>query len=252
MRFFSSMFLAGMIRIISSALLLFWAVSVTAHAAAGPDAKLWIEEAQAAYATIESYTAIVHKQQRVQGKLLPEETILLKFRKPYSIYMNWIKAPYKGSELLYVDGWNENRVRAHRGGLLRFFVRDLHPTDPALMKGNLRPVTDMGIGQLIDTVAMNVHTALEAGELEFYEGGAERVYGRETRVVEFVLPPDTVARYGGHRIVINQDVENRMLIRIRIYDHDKHLVENYGYEQLDIDARLTAADFDPANSAYRF
>ncbi|HUF19927.1 MAG TPA: DUF1571 domain-containing protein [Burkholderiales bacterium] len=242
-----------MTRIICSALpFFFWVVSATADAAASSDARQWIEEAQAAYGAIESYTAIVHKQQRVERKLLPEETIFLKFRKPYSIYMKWIRPPYKGSELLFVEGWNENRVRAHRGGLLRFFIRDLHPTDPALMKGNLRPVTDMGIGQLITTVAMNVHTLLEAGELGYHEGGKEVVYGRQTRVVEFVLPRDPAVRYGGHRIVINQDVENRMLIRIRIYDHDKHLVENYGYEQLDLDARLTAADFDPANSAYRF
>jgi len=29
-------------------------------------------------------------------------------------------------------------------------------------------------------------------------------------------------------------------------------VENYGYEDLDLDARLEDADFDPANAGYRF
>jgi hypothetical protein len=239
-------------RIIHSALILLWAVAASGGAADKPDAKKWIEEAETAYDRVASYTAVVHKQQRVAGKLLPEETILLKFKKPFSLYMKWIKAPYKGSELLYVAGWNENRIRAHRGGLLRFITRNLDPRDPGLMAGNLRPVTDMGVGQLVKTVAVNVRKAINAGELGFSEKGEEPVYGRKTQILQVVLPNDTAGGYDGRRLVINQDVENKILIRIRIYDKHDLLVENYGYEDLDLDARLSDADFDPINSAYRF
>lgn len=239
-------------RVIRSALLLLWAAAATGGAADGPDPAKWIEEAEAAYDRVTSYTAVVHKQQRVAGKLLPEETILLKFKKPFSLYMKWIEAPYKGSELLYVAGWNENRVRAHRGGLTRFITRDLDPGDPGLMAHNLRPVTDLGIGQLVKIVAVNVRTAINAGELGFSERGEESVYGRKTNVLEFALPDNGAGGYDGHRLVINQDAESRLLIRIRVYDQKGHLVENYGYASLDLDARLTDADFDPAHSGYRF
>ncbi len=241
-----------MARKIRLALFLLCAVAATVGAADEPGAGKWIEEAEAAYDRVESYTTIVHKQQRVAGKLLPEETIFLKFRKPFSLYMKWIKAPYKGSELLYVTGWNENRVRAHRGGLLRFITRDLDPGDPALMKGNLRPVTDVGIGQLIKGVAASVRTAIKAGELGFSEQGEESVYGRRTQVLEIVFHNEEAWGHGGRRLVINQDVESKILIRIRIYDRDDQLVENYGYEDLDLDTRLEDADFDPANAGYRF
>lgn len=252
LRFFGSIFFPSMTRIIHSALLLLWAVAATGGAADKPDPKKWIEEAEAAYDRVASYKAVVHKQQRVAGKLLPEETILLKFKKPFSLYMKWIKGPYQGSELLYVAGWNENRVRAHRGGLLRFITRNLDPRDPGLMAGNLRPVTDMGIGQLVKTVAVNVRTAINAGELRFSERGVEPVYGRKTRILEVVFPNERAGGYDGHRLVINQDVESKILIRIRVYDQDDQLVENYGYEDLDLDARLADADFDPTNSDYRF
>jgi len=227
-------------------------VAAIGGAADRSDAEKWIEEAEAAYESIASYTAIVHKQQRVAGKLLPEETIFLKFRKPFSLYMKWIKAPNKGSELLYVDGWNENRIRAHRGGLLRFIVRDVDPRDPKLMDGTLRPVTDMGIGQLVRIVALNVRAAINAGDIGFSEHGEETVYGRKTRVMEVVLPNARAGRYDGRRFVINQDAESKILIRIRVYDQDNQLVENYGYENLDLDARLADTDFDPVNSEYRF
>ena len=239
-----------MTRIIHSALLLLWAV--VASGADKPDAEMWIAEAEAACARVTSYTAVVHKQQRVAGKLLAEETILLKFKKPFSLYMKWIKAPYKGSELLYVAGWNENRIRAHRGGLLRFITRDVDPMDPGLMAGNLRPVTDIGISQLVKTVAINVRKAIKGGELGFYDKGDEPVYRRKTRILEVILPNDTAGGYDGRRLVINQDVENKILIRIRVYNLHDQLVENYGYQDLDLDARLTDTDFDPANSAYRF
>jgi hypothetical protein len=240
-----------MTRLIHSAFLLVCALAASGVAAEGPVPGEWIEEAQAAYDRVESYTAVVHKQQRVGGKLLPEETIFLKFKKPFSLYMKWIKEPYKGSELIYVEGWNENRVRAHRGGLLRFITRNLDPRHPGLMTGNLRPVADMGVGQLVNTIAVNVRTAIEVGEPGFSERGEESVYGRRTRILEFVLPGGA-GDYARHRFVINQDIESRIPIRIRVYDQDGQLVENYGYENLDFEARLTDADFDPANSDYRF
>ena len=49
-----------------------------------------------------------------------------------------------------------------------------------------------------------------------------------------------------------QDVGSRILVRIRVYDREDRLVENYAYENLDLGARLADADFDPKNPAYRF
>ena len=228
---------------------------MTAHggAFAGLDPDEWLREAEAAYDKVTGYTAVFHKQQRVAGALLPEETILLKCRKtPFSLYMKWIQAPYKGSELLYVAGWNQDRARVHRGGLLRFVTFNLHPRHPGLMAGNLRPVTSTGIGYLLESVATHIRKANRAGELVFYEWGAETVYGRKTRVLEAVFPKERAEHYDGYRFVINQDAESKIPVRIRVYDRDAQLVENYGYENLVLNAPLADADFDPMNPAYQF
>ena len=74
-----------MTRNICSALFMsFVFAAMVAHVAASdsPNAEQWLKEAEAAYASITSYTAIFHKQQRVAGTLLPEETIRIKFKKP--------------------------------------------------------------------------------------------------------------------------------------------------------------------------
>ena len=241
-----------MTRIICSALFLLAVMDAHGGAADKPDPEEWLRKAEAAYDRVTSYTAVFHKQQRVAGKLLPEEIILLKYKKPFSLYMKWIKAPYQGSELLYVEGWNKNRIRAHRGGILRFVTRNLDPKDPGLMAGNLRPVTSTGIGYLVETVAINIRKAIKIREVTFSERGEETVYGRKTQVVEVVFPKERVKEYDGYRFVINQDVESKILVRIRIYDRDGHLLEHYGYDNLDLNAPLVDADFDPNNPDYHF
>ncbi|MGB8434964.1 MAG: DUF1571 domain-containing protein [Burkholderiales bacterium] len=242
-----------MIRTICPALFLLAGMAAPSGVTAKPDPENWFAGAEAAYAGVESYTAIFHKQQRVAGELLAEETILLKCRKkPFSLYMNWLTEPFKGSELLYVAGWNEDRIRAHRGGILRFITVNIDPSDPGLLAGNLRPVTSTGIGYLLQTVALNTRKAIEAGELTFSEGGEVDVYGRSTQILEVVLPRDKAKDYDGARFVINQDLASKILLRIRVYDRDDQLVESYGYENLDLEAPLSDADFDPQNPAYHF
>jgi len=243
---------SNVIRIICIALFALAASAVLGGANDKPDPEEWLRKAESAYAKVSGYTAIFHRQQRIGGKLLPEETIFLKFKKPFSVYMHWIKAPLKGSELLYVKGWNENRLRAHRGGILRFITRDLEPNDPALMEHNLRPITSMGIGFLLEGIGTNVRKATKNGELIFVDHGEEPVFGRLTRLIEVSIPKDRAKDYDGCRLVVNQDIESMMLIRIKIYDRDDRLMEYYGYEDLDLGARLTDADFDPKNPEYRF
>lgn len=242
----------GVTRIVCAALFILAAMAAHADATHKLDPEEWLREAEAAYDRVTSYTAVFHKQQRVAGKLLPEETILIKYKKPFSLYMKWIRSPYKGSELLYVAGVNEDQVRAHRGGILRFVTRNLYPGDSALMADNLRPVSHTGIGFLLDTVAINIRKAIKSGKLTFSGREEETVYGRNTQVLEVVFPKERAQDYDGYRFVINQDIENKMLIRIRVYDRDDQLIENYGYENLDLDARLTDADFDPKNPEYHF
>ena len=73
-----------------------------------------LEQMELSYAKVKDYQAVFHKQERLEGKLLPEETIQLKFRKPLNIYMNWIGERLKGQEALYVRGQYENKLIAHR------------------------------------------------------------------------------------------------------------------------------------------
>jgi len=240
-------------RIICSAIFAFTSIISHTVASAELNPEEWLTEAEAAYNRVTMYTAVFHKQQRIAGKLLSEEIIFLKCRKePFSLYMKWIEEPYKGSELLYVAGWNEGRIRAHRGGILSFIIHNLNPKDPKLMANELYPATSTGIGYLLEGVALNMRKAINAGDLTFSENRKEKVYGRNTRSLEVNFPKEKVKKYDGWRFVINQDVQSKILVRIKIYDQDDQLIEYYGYENINLNAPLTNADFDPKNPEYYF
>ena len=225
---------------------------ITGSAAGQTDPEKWLKAAEEAYGRVTNYTAIFHKQQHVGGTLLQEGATFIKFRKPFSLYMRWTAGPHAGCELLYVEGWNENRAKVHTGGFLRFITRNLDPKHPRLMAGNLRPFTDTGLGYLVKTVAVNVRKGIKAGELSCLGHGEEMVYGRKTQPLEVVFPKDKAKGYDAYRLIINQDMASKILIGIRAYDWDDHLFENYGYEDLNLNAGLTDADFDPANTDYHF
>ena len=180
------------------------------------------------YDKLGSYTAIFHKQERVNGKLLEEETILLKFKKPFKMYMKWIKDPYKGREVLYVEGWNENQIKVHEGGITGIVTLNLNPGGFMAMKGNRHPVTDTGIGHLIKIIGENLRRRMKAGEFKLLEHGEETVYRRKTRKVEVLFERDRTKGYYGYRVIVNLDKEKKVPIKIQIYDWDDQLVESYG------------------------
>jgi hypothetical protein len=234
----------------------FWAIVLmmptTGLSLGKMDTEQWLKEAEESYSRVTNYTAVFHKQQRIDGKLTQEETMLMKFKSPFSLYLSWIEEPHKGSELLYVEGWNSNLARVHRGGLLGFVTRNIGPLHPALMENNLRPFTDIGLGFIVKAVASNVHRASKVGELSLFEHGEETLHDRKTQRLEIVFPRNKEKGYDAYRVIINQDLESKLLVRVRMYDWDDQLFESYGYDDIKLDASLTEADFAPNNPAYRF
>jgi outer membrane lipoprotein-sorting protein len=226
--------------------------SVAAGRQAGTDPGIWVVNLEKSYAEIESYSAIFHKQERVDGKLREEEMISLKFKKPFKVYMKWIKAPHKGREALYAAGWNKNQVRVHEAGILGLVTVNLDPNGHQAMQGNRHAITDTGLGNLVKVLRENVSKGLEAGELEFKEHGKDMVYGRKSQKIELVLPKARAKYYYCHRAVIHVDLETTVPIKVQIFDGNDLLIENYGFENLNLKAGLTDADFDPGHPAYKF
>jgi hypothetical protein len=216
------------------------------------DCLAWIARAEAVLARTDNYTATFHKREMVGGTLRPEETVFFKFKKPFMAYMKWIKPPNRGTEVIYVEGWNGNRLRAHQGGILNILNFNLDPRGTLAMRQNRHPVTDAGLDHLLGIVGGDVRKAVRAGEFQFTDHGEDAVYGRRSRRLEGSFTADRSRGYYCSRAILQMDLALSIPLEVQIYDWDGRLVEDYGYEGLKLDAGLTAADFDPKNPAYAF
>ena len=210
-----------------------------------------LQETEAALAKVDNYTAIFHRLERVNGKMIPEETAYLKFKRPFKVYMKWIN-PFKGRESLYVEGANHNKVRVRGTGLAELITVNLEPTGALAMENSRHPVTDAGLEVLVKKIDANLRRGLSAGELTLKDHGEQTVYGRKTRELEGVLPKDPARGYYCYRCIVDLDVETKMPIKTRIFDWEDQLVECYGYENLSLNPGLSDRDFDPKNPEYHF
>lgn len=230
--------------------IIFMACVTAASAETSPDPVIVLKDMATAYTKVDNYTATFVKRERVGGELLPTETIRFKFKKPFMVYMGWQKGPHEGREALYVQGRNDNKVTGHEGGFFGFVTLNMDPNGPTAMRGNRHPITDVGIGRLIDIVTENMDRALSEKALDIRYVGEEDMYGEKARHISVRLP-DGRGYYGG-LIEIWVDESNGTPIKIEIYGWDGSLWESYGYKDLVINPGIPDAEFSEDYKGYDF
>lgn len=209
---------------------------------------------------VPGYTATFRKQERLHGRLGPEQTLAMKVRhQPFSIYLKFLK-PKAGKEVVYAQGAHDDHVIAHNGDWTRRLVPRLKvaPTDPLALADSRHPVTDAGLlnltNRLIEFRRMDLdddeavtvldRTTDDPGRtwLRSVHSHPHRQPSRPFQFVEVLYDPET---FLPHKITSFDWPEPGDEGPLR-------LAECYTYDDVDLDASLTDADFDPANSEYAF
>lgn len=213
-----------------------------------------LQKASKAYESVHDYTAHFLKQERIREKLRKQEVIELKFQKPFKVYMNWVDSPDKGMELIYIDGENDNRIRAHLGGFLNAVVPsvNLKVDDKLVARNNRHIVTETGIGEFLRKYTIDFKVAKEKGDLGVAVEEGHKLFNRAVIRVEAFLPKKPDNGYYCYRSVVFFDDENKLPIQMEFYDHQDRLIEKYAYKNLKINSGLKEKDFDPENEAYHF
>lgn len=208
---------------------------------------------EAAYDRVNDYTARFTRQERVVGILRLREEALLKFQRPDRIYLRWISGPPKGREILFVKGRDDDRALVHEPGLVSgFFTTLLTPDSPRVLRESRHPITDVGLGRLIELLVSNARRALERGELTLRDLGVAEDSGRRVSRLEVMLPRDPGRGYYCYRALVSIDLEWGLPVAATIFGWDDRMVADYRYRDLRLNPGLSANDFDPANPEYSF
>jgi outer membrane lipoprotein-sorting protein len=211
-----------------------------------------LKEMTQAYAQVDHYTATFLKQERIAGELGPEQWLMLKFKKPFKVYLRWLKGKHEGRQALFPAGADGNELWVRLPMLVGSVTLSLDPQSPRARKGNRHPITDVGIGRLLDFITDSAERGLQRGELTIEDGGQHTTFGRPTQRFRLHFPPDPAKGYYCMTALIDVDRELRLPIYAEIFDWDGQLVERYGYVDLHLNPGLTNEDFDANNPAYGF
>jgi len=231
---------------------LFWHGNAAASEMGGELLRL-LDAADRQYARVNDYTSVMISRERVKDILQPQERVLLKFQRAFKVYMRWVEGPSRGREGLYVSDAHDGKfLVSEPHGFQRLFTAALEPSDARVMEKSRHPVTDVGIGRLLEIVGSNARRASRNGVLRVVNRGLGEVAGRRVHEVEGILPRDPRLGYYAYRVQLSFDQEHGLPIRVVVYDWSDQLVEDYIYAALWLNPGLTTLDFDPSNKEYGF
>lgn len=222
------------------------------------EAKSTIASCAQTYAGVSDYTCVFFKRERIEGKLTSVHSMHMKARtKPQSIYFKFVR-PNAGREAIYVAGAHSGKAVVHDVGIGKLLAGTLKldPRSSTAMEDNRHPITEAGLGHMIETIQTAWDRELKAGESRVVMHPSMRVGGRPCSMIESVHPTKQPG-FMFHMVKVYIDKEHNLPIRFEAYDWPRNgrpaeLVEEYTYSDLRLNVGLTARDFDPNNAAYSF
>lgn len=207
-----------------------------------------------AYEKVNDYITVFYRRGRQGEELCPRETILLKFRKPFSVYMKWIEEPKKGRELLYVQGWNQGNFRISTNSFPDLTL-NLDPQGSLVKSDSFgHTLLEVGLGYLVETFAQNLKQSADRPEdgCRVRDLGARRIHGEWARCLEGVYPQGGTGNYYAPRAMLCLSLASGLPVQAVIYDQWGEVVEEFGFARTRINVGLSDRDFDPQNPDYDF
>jgi hypothetical protein len=206
-----------------------------------------LKQAQVRCEALKDYTLTLEKQELVKGRLSPPETMFVKWKRPFCVYIKTMSGKHKEREIIYVKGKNNDKMIVSPGGILGALTVRISP-DSALAKRESRhTITEAGLPSIISRMISTIQD-------EDRPGSPAKV----TYVGEESCSPERVI----HLSIENSSYAPRTDIRLSTgtlfpysiisYDTDGTVLESYTYRDIKTNVGLTDADFDPKNPAYRF
>ena len=224
------------------------------------EAKQMIAECKRQYQALSDYTCTFFKRERLSdGRMTRQNVMLMKARtQPSSVYFKFLK-PNAGREAIFVDGQNGGKALVHDVGIGKLLAGTLKldPRSSMAMDDCRHPITEAGLGHMIDEITERWAIELKPGESEVTIHHNAQVGTRTCTMIESKHPeyhPD----YLFHMVKVYIDQEQNLPIRFEAYDWPRQkgaepeLVEEYTYMNLKTDVGFSDQDFDPSNAAYSF
>lgn len=191
-----------------------------------------------AYERLTDYVCTYQKEEKAisDGE---QQTIRFSFRKPFDIRLEWLND--KGvvdQTAVYRQGFNDGKVLARQSGLLGILAGKLRvdPTDPLALSDSKHPITEAGLGKLIERAARDSSDARIATHFV----SEEVLDGRGAFKFEFTAKEnvDVNQLAGARKGLIWVDKELKLPVKVELYDAANTLLERHRFKDIQINPKL--------------
>lgn len=212
------------------------------EAEASPGPVSWDDIAKS-YERVRDYSCLYEKDERAisDGE---RQTMRLSFRKPFDVRIDWLNEQAKVDQTaVYRQGFNDGKVLAKRNGLLGALAGTLKldPNDSLALEDSRHPITETGLGNIIDRAKRDAANAQVRSRFV----AEEPLDGRSTYKFEFDAKQG--AQLSGvpqaTRVVIWIDKELMLPVMVEIYDRANTLLERHRFKELHTNVGLTDKTF---------
>lgn len=211
-----------------------------------------LAEAKAVYAKTRDYSGYMVRQERVGGKLQPEQTAEIRVRtEPFAIYTKTLAPkPLLGQELAYMAGKKDDKVRVRAAGIAGVggFLT-VNPDDPKANVDSRHKITDTGIGAVLKRVDAAMDAEKRAKTSPQILVGEYTFDNRPCTRYEVFCERAHMGRYA-YRVVVYFDRELKLPVRLEAYDAPKgaeasgELIECVSFVSLKVNGGLGDAVFE--------
>ena len=208
-----------------------------------------VQKAVANYSKVDSYTSMNDQKEFIDGKLIVNNGIFFKYKKPHLIYMKKTKKPDKNSEVIYNKKLYGDKIQYHAGGLLGAVNLSLDPKGSLVKKDNRHEIYDAGVGFIISLLSKTV-AHIESGKDGEIEAVGEKKLAGETLKM-FTLTAKDKAFYSD-KVEIGFRVKDSFPVFIAVYNSKGTLLEQYHFKNLDYSKKLSAEEFTKDYKEYNF
>ncbi|MBN1906871.1 MAG: DUF1571 domain-containing protein [Deltaproteobacteria bacterium] len=187
---------------------------------------------------ITDYTCIFSKHELVGNRIIKEDNIVLKVKRPGHFYMKWQKGPKKGRIAIYVEGQNNNRVLINMGGLMAFLPVSIDPNGREALKENRHPITEADFITIFEKVTENYlrsRTDPECNPPEIASMDSKSL----VLTMRFPFGKGYYAHSG--RLII--DRQRWLPIGLTCYGWENEFLEEYSFTDIKINPGLTEEAF---------
>ncbi len=197
---------------------------------------------------VQSYSGVLHKQERIKGKDNAREVIDFWFREqPYSVLLKWREGARDGKASLFVQGENSNRIAVLANMRIPISI-DIPLDGPMAQKAGRYGIHEFSIRQATERTLAAWKLAKDNGTLHVDYLGKKPVQELDGRVCYLLKRTCTTPEEEGCKTVeIAIDAETWMQTSSTLTADDGHLIGTYQFTNLQINPEIAADVFTRAS-----